>query len=89
MLAEVLRKLNSGKYIGGGVKIVPDRISPGIICSLLVVLLFLFVLWHGVSAGMFWCLRKDYEAVGGFDERLTCIEGCMGVMYGCQTLNCE
>jgi glycosyltransferase involved in cell wall biosynthesis len=72
MLAEILCKLNSGKYIGGGVKIVPERKSLGIICSLLVVLPF--ILWHGVSAGMFWCLRKDYEAIGGFDEKLTCIE---------------
>ena len=72
MLIEVLRKLRSGKCIGGGVKIVPERISPGILCSLLVVLPF--VLWHGVSAGMFWCARKDYEAIGGFDEKLPCIE---------------
>ena len=72
MLIEVLRKLDSGKYIGGGVKIVPERISLGILCSLLVVAPF--VLWHGVSAGMFWCLRKDYEAIGGFDEKLACVE---------------
>ncbi len=72
MLIEVLRKLKSEKCIGGGVKIVPERISPGILCSLLVVAPF--VLWHGVSAGMFWCLRKDYEAIGGFDEKLPCIE---------------
>ena len=72
MLQEVLRKLDSGKYIGGGVKIVPERISPGILCSLLVVAPF--VLWHGVSAGMFWCLRKDYEAIGGFNEKLACVE---------------
>jgi len=72
MLIEVLRKLQSGKCIGGGVKIVPERISPGILCSLLIVAPF--VLWHGVSAGMLWCLRKDYEAIGGFDENLPCIE---------------
>ena len=72
ILIEVLRKLDSGKYIGGGVKIVPERISPGILCSLLVVAPF--VLWHGVSAGMFWCLRKDYEAIDGFNENLPCLE---------------
>jgi glycosyltransferase involved in cell wall biosynthesis len=72
MLIEVLRKLQSGRCIGGGVKIVPERISPGILCSLLVVAPF--VLWHGVSAGMFWCLKKDYEEIGGFDEKLPCIE---------------
>jgi glycosyltransferase involved in cell wall biosynthesis len=72
MLSEVLRKLDTGKYIGGGVRILPERISPGILCSLMVVAPF--VLWHGVSAGMFWCLRKDYEAIGGFDENLACVE---------------
>jgi glycosyltransferase involved in cell wall biosynthesis len=72
MLLEVLKKLDSGKYVGGGVRIVPERISVGIIFSLMVVAPF--VLWHGVSAGMFWCLRKDFEAIGGFDENLPCIE---------------
>jgi glycosyltransferase involved in cell wall biosynthesis len=72
MLLEVLRNLESGKCIGGGVRIVPERLSAGIFCSLLVIAPF--VLWHNVSAGMFWCLRKDYEAIGGFDERLACVE---------------
>jgi glycosyltransferase involved in cell wall biosynthesis len=72
MLREMLRKLNSGNYVGGGVKIVPERLSLGILCSLLVVAPF--VLWHGVSAGMFWCMRRDYEAIGGFDEKLPCVE---------------
>lgn len=72
MLSEVLRKLDTEKCIGGGVRILPERISPGILCSLMVVAPF--VLWHGVSAGMFWCLRRDYEAIGGFDENLACVE---------------
>ena len=72
MLAEVLKNLGSGKCIGGGVKIVPERISLGILFSLSIVAPF--VLWHGVSAGMFWCLKKDYNAIGGFDENLACIE---------------
>jgi hypothetical protein len=33
-----------------------------------------FVLWHGVSAGMFWCYKRDFDAIGGFDESLVCIE---------------
>jgi len=72
MLAEVLQKLDSGKYIGGGVKIVPERISLGILFSLSIVAPF--VLWHGVSAGMFWCMKKDFDAIGGFNENLACIE---------------
>lgn len=72
MLTEVISRLGSEKTIGGGVRIRPERMSPGIFCSLLVVLPF--VLWHGVSAGMFWCRRRDYEAIGGFDESLASIE---------------
>lgn len=72
MLVEVKKKLDSGIFIGGGVKILPERISFGIIFSLAVVAPF--VLWHGVSAGMFWCLKKDFDAIGGFDESLACIE---------------
>lgn len=72
MLAEVKKRLNSGKYIGGGVAIQPERISLGIILSLAVVAPF--VLRHRVSTGMFWCFKKDFDAIGGFDENLTCIE---------------
>ena len=72
MLVEVKRMLDSGKFIGGGVKILPERLSLGIIFSLAVVAPF--VLWHGVSAGMFWCLKKDFDAIGGFDENMACIE---------------
>ena len=72
MLVEVLRNLRSNTYIGGGVRIIPERLSPGICASLMVVLPF--VLWHGVSAGMFWCYKKDFEAIGGFDENLVCLE---------------
>ena len=72
MLEEVVRMLGSGRYIGGGVRILPERWSLGIACSLLVVLPF--VLWHRVSAGMFWCLKRDFDAVGGFDESLACVE---------------
>jgi glycosyltransferase involved in cell wall biosynthesis len=72
MLVEVKKNLDSGKYIGGGVKILPERISLGIIFSLAVVAPF--VLWHRISAGMFWCLKKDFDAIGGFDENLACIE---------------
>lgn len=72
MLVEVKRMLDSGKFIGGGVKILPERLSLGIIFSLAVVAPF--VLWHGVSAGMFWYLKKDFDAIGGFDENMACVE---------------
>lgn len=72
MLPEVVRRLRSGRFVGGGVRVLPERWSPGIACSLLVVAPF--VLFHRVSAGMFWCHRRDFDAVGGFDESLACIE---------------
>jgi glycosyltransferase involved in cell wall biosynthesis len=71
-LAEVIRLLESGRFIGGGVRIYPERWSLGIVCSMMVVLPF--VLWHRISAGMFWCHRFDFDAIGGFDENLVCIE---------------
>ena len=72
MLVEVLARLRSGRYIGGGVRVYPERWSVGIVCSILVVVPFL--VWHGVSAGMFWCRKSDFDAIGGFDERMNCIE---------------
>lgn len=68
-LAEAACALASGRYIGGGVPLVGDRMSPGILCSVVVILTICVAL--GVpSAGMFWCMRRDFEAIGGFDERL-------------------
>jgi len=54
MLQEVIRHLRSGKYIGGGVRIKPERISFGILCSLL--MLLPYMLKARISAGMFWIL---------------------------------
>ena len=33
-----------------------------------------FILLFGIGVGMFWCLRKDFNAIGGFDEKLICVE---------------
>lgn len=67
MLLEVDRYLRQG-FIGGGVNTKPERYSLGIFCTFLMILPFMLL--NPVSAGMFWCLRSDYEALGGFDERL-------------------
>lgn len=72
MLGEVMRTLSTRRYIGGGVRIYPERWSLGIACSLMVVLPF--VLWHRVSAGMFWCYKSDFDSIGGFDEKLVSVE---------------
>ena len=72
MLAAVREYLDTGKFIGGGVQMYPERLSLGIVCSVAVILPYL--IWSGISAGMFWCLKKDFEAIGGFNERLTSVE---------------
>ncbi len=67
MLTEVDRALKTGRYVGGGVPIVPERISPGILLTGLALMIVLYP--YGVpSAGAFWCRREDFEAIGGFDE---------------------
>ncbi len=72
MLTEIDRLLRSGKYIGGGVTIWPERWSCGIFVT--VALLAVLLFWRRVSGGLFWCLRKDFEAVGGFNEDLVSLE---------------
>jgi glycosyltransferase involved in cell wall biosynthesis len=64
--AEIARALESGKYIGGGVPIRPERWSLGILVSVVFLFAVLVPLW--MSAGLFWCYRKDFESIGGFDE---------------------
>jgi hypothetical protein len=72
MLTEIDRLLRTGRFIGGGVTIRPERWSPGILVTVL--LLAVLLLWRRVSGGLFWCLRKDFEAIGGFNENLVSLE---------------
>ena len=72
MLVEIDRLLRTGKFIGGGVTIRPERWSLGIFVTVL--LLAVLLLWRRVSGGLFWCLRKDFEAIGGFNENLVSLE---------------
>ena len=72
MLGEIARALGSGKYIGGGVPIVPERRSAGILLT--GIALAVLLMPSGLSAGLFWCRRADFEAIGGFDESKTVAE---------------
>jgi hypothetical protein len=73
MLGEIERRLASGTFIGGGVAIWPDRMSPGILISGVVIALVLLVR-RGISGGLFWTYRRDFQAIGGFDESLVAVE---------------
>jgi glycosyltransferase involved in cell wall biosynthesis len=66
-LADVDRLLATGRHVGGGTKVRPERTSPGIRATIAMMEVTTFL--AGVSGAMFWCRRTDYEAIGGFDER--------------------
>jgi len=68
MLVEIERALASGKFIGGGVHIRPDRRSTGIVVTLSILKLFLRL--TGLAGGSYWCRRCDFEELGGFNEAL-------------------
>jgi glycosyltransferase involved in cell wall biosynthesis len=71
-LAAIDRALSSGTTVGGGTVIQPERSSRGIRLTL-----WFFNLWirvRRISCGMFWCYRRDFDAIAGFDETLVSAE---------------
>lgn len=71
-LVAIDRALSSGTTVGGGTLIRPDRKSAGIQATLL--LFTLFTMIFGLSGGLFWCLREDFEAIEGFNANLVSAE---------------
>ena len=71
-LTEAERHLRSGRYIGGGTMIQPERMSLGIAATGLIIAYL--ILRYRVSAGLFWLERSTFEALGGFDESLVSVE---------------
>lgn len=71
-LLEIVEKLSTGRFIGGGANVLPERWSLGICCSVASVMPYL--IGHGVSFAMFWCLKKDFEEIGGFNPDYVTIE---------------
>ncbi len=69
---EIVRLLDSGKYVGGGAMIYPERWSVGIIASGISVLPYLA--FTGVSFGLFWFHKRDFDEIGGFDTRFVSVE---------------
>ena len=52
--------------------VLPERWSLGIVATAL--MLSGIILWHRISGGLFWCWRKDFQAIGGFDEDFVSVE---------------
>lgn len=69
---EILSKLDAGNVVGGGAMVFPERWSVGIVASALAILPYLA--FTGVSFGLFWFLKRDFDAIGGFDPRFVSVE---------------
>lgn len=72
--SEIASRLSSGKYIGGGALIFPDRWSLGLVATAFFLAPFIFRLDWNISAGLFWCRREDFWNIGGFNENLVSVE---------------
>ncbi|BFH59664.1 glycosyltransferase [Paenibacillus azoreducens] len=74
MLTEIERLLQTGKYIGGGVRSAFERNSLGIAMSALVLIVPLLFKYGLLTVGLFWGYKKDFEAIGGFNEQMLMAE---------------
>ena len=70
--AEIERLLATGCYVGGGAIQHPERHSLSIDVAILVARLTTYL--NGLGGGMYWCRRDDFDAIGGFDERVATVD---------------
>ena len=77
-LREIKFLLDSGNYVGGGTNPKFDRMSVGIAFSSAYVAMNLIpiMMKNGgyLSGAMFWLYKRDFDAIGGFDETLVSLE---------------
>ena len=59
--------LRNGNYVGGATGVRLERMSLGIAMAYIVVVSV--VLLMGMDTGVVFCLRKDFEAIGGYSEK--------------------
>lgn len=74
LLTNVENYLTTGKYIGGGVTGKFERMSLGIFVSTLLLIGPLLVKYGAISVGIFWCYKKDFKAIKGFNEDMLMAE---------------
>jgi glycosyltransferase involved in cell wall biosynthesis len=70
--AEIERLLATGCYVGGGAIQHPERHSLSIDVAMVVARLTTYL--NGLGGGMYWCRRDDFDAIGGFDERVATVD---------------
>ncbi|QQP14776.1 glycosyltransferase [Lysinibacillus agricola] len=74
MLAEIEKHLASNHVIGGGVNGNFERMSLGIIVSTMLLIVPLLFKYGFISVGIFWCYKKDFQAIKGFNENMLMAE---------------
>lgn len=70
--AEIERLLATGCYVGGGAIQQPEQRTVAV--HLAAALSRLTSYLNGLGGGMYWCRSDDFDAIGGFDERVTTID---------------
>lgn len=74
VLSKAEENLITGKYIGGGVTGKFERMSLGIFVSTLLLIGPLFFKYGAISVGIFWCYKKDFKSIKGFNEDMLMAE---------------
>jgi len=69
---DIITAMRTGKTAGGGCLIYPERLSPGICITFLLVYA---VIWsYRINVGCFFFRRTTFEEIGGFNEQLVSAE---------------
>ncbi|MET4562318.1 glycosyltransferase involved in cell wall biosynthesis [Lysinibacillus parviboronicapiens] len=74
LLTNIEKQLATNEYIGGGVNGDFERISLGIIVSTILLIVPLLFKYGFISVGIFWCYKKDFQAIQGFNENMLMAE---------------
>ncbi len=72
MFYKISKTMKNMRNIGGGVLILPERWSLGIICTGL--MLLPLILYYRITGGLFYFRKEDFEKIGGFNEELVSVE---------------
>jgi len=69
---DIITAMSTGKTIGGGCLIYPERLSAGIIITFLLV--YAVIWFYRINVGCFFFRRTAFEEIGGFNEQLVSAE---------------
>ena len=64
--AAIEQTLNSGRFVAGSTSLKLERMSPGIAITFW--LMVPLILLTRIDAGVIFCRREDFAAIGGYDE---------------------